>query len=212
MCEKCLPPFRKWKECFSEADSAPEIISEIIPEDRYVHNEIADLKLQVAGILQTLSSFSPADSSSHSPVHHSTPVMSSTLINGTNQNYNDNNEESTEGTSSPKMYCSIGENETIAQPNTRQELSLFITNIDSCVTEADVKTMVCQCIGAPYNDCSRVVKLVSRHFKYGMLDNVSFRIDLNEKWREKALNASTWPCGVKFREFVNRAWKPSWKL
>ena len=77
------------------------------------------------------------------------------------------------------------------------------------VSEAEVKMMVCECVGAPIDDCYKTAKLVSKDVDSRTIDCVSFRVDLNVKWKEKALDAATWPCGIKFRQFVNRTWKPS---
>lgn len=202
MCGDCSTHFRKWKEHSSVAETSKDVPN--VSVDRSLHAEIQELKLQVAGILKSLSSSSPTECVSNSVSHHSTPISSSTLIDGTN---NSDAHLLTGRISSERSVTNI--NNALSLSNSDQKLSLFLTNIDSEVSESEVRTMVCECVEAPVHDCFKVVKLVSKNVDCSMIDFVSFRVDLNVKWKEKALDAKTWPCGVKFRQFINRAWKPN---
>lgn len=60
-------------------------------------------------------------------------------------------------------------------------------------------------------DCLKVVKLVSRRTDCRLLDYISFKVILKDRWKDLALSNSTWPNGIEFREFECRrknAWKP----
>lgn len=89
--------------------------------------------------------------------------------------------------------------------------SLLLTNISNDALESDVESMVCRCLGAPMEDCLNVVKLVSRRTDCRLLDYISFKVILKDRWKDLALSNSTWPNGIEFREFECRrknAWKP----
>lgn len=88
--------------------------------------------------------------------------------------------------------------------------SLFLTNIDGRVAEDEISTMVSQSLGIDESNSIGIIKLVSR-WKKDNCDYASFRVMLHDQYRKKALQASTWPVGVMYREFYERpriAWKP----
>lgn len=207
MCRDCSSCFRKWKQEFATESKTSDA--------RSMHDEISALKCQVAGIWKSLSSINSSSSSADVPIHRSTPISStrsSRLLDGTNISYvshatgNDCNEvEDIE--QQPLDRMCLGSSAPVGD----QSFSLLLTNIDSSVSVNDVKAMVCQCAGVPSEDCNNVVRLVPRGVECSALDYVSFKIVLKKKWKCVAMCASTWPKGVKYREFINRktnAWKP----
>lgn len=196
-CEECLNRFREWKSITSPAVPVKE------PELQTVNREIADLKNQVAEILHTLKTIKPNTPSSDYTVHHSTPISSSNLSNGTNVDsacWDVNNSIQPE------------QNNERMRGASETNFSLFMTNIDSRVSEKEIKTMVSQCLGAPETECREVKKLVSKWMNCNATDNASFKVVIDGKWKEMAVKASTWPQGVKYREFVDRPinrWRPN---
>lgn len=88
------------------------------------------------------------------------------------------------------------------------EVQLFISNIANDVTENDIRTMVCETIGA-----ERVLEvkcLISPGKDLSAYDYISFKVVVDEKHRYSALNTSVWPTGVRCREFRDRR-KPVWR-
>lgn len=90
------------------------------------------------------------------------------------------------------------------------EFSLLLTNIDVSATENDIHRMASQAIGIHYPERIAVTKLVSK-WKCHKVDFVSFKIVFDLKFKSRAMNASSWPRNIQFREFVYRSkntWKP----
>lgn len=204
MCRECSSCFQKWKE---SSAVEPET-----SDTKSLRAEITDLKTQVAGILNTLSSITSIDNSTlhTTPIQHSTPVTSTKLLNGTRENYERAKDSGQAEQNKQQLVDPVDPVGGTSEDN--RCFSLLLSNIDSRVSENDVRSLVCQCTGAPSIDCEKVVKLVPRRIDCRTLDFVSFKIVLKEKWKPKAMDASTWPCGVKYRQFLNRssnAWIPS---
>lgn len=198
LCNSCMPAYREWKT--AQMNSTSLDTSSIV-------QNISDLKLQVSKIADALEKITPNGTSSPEMFkRHSTPVTSFKLNNGS------------------RCYDSIGREEHAqTEPVTDQDselvktnddnrcFSLLLTNIDSAVSESDIKAMVCRCLDAPVEECEGVIKLVPKGVNYRLLDFVSFKIVLKWKWKSLSLRESTWPDGVQFREFFNRkcsTWKP----
>lgn len=149
-----------------------------------IMDELSTLKQQVAGIVGAIERITRCVETSTRPVpHHSTPVTSRSSMISTD-------------------ICSTLGNGSF---------SLFLTNIDCCVTEQEISQMVSDSLRAPEAECSTVTKLVPKWKKCEDLDFVSFKVTLSNKWKQPAMTATTWPKKVRFREFVNRCddtWKP----
>lgn len=190
MCERCMSAFNDWKN----AQNKPPPITEI---DK-LHSEISELKTLIVDTLQrTISNDTP---SAGMPIHHSTPVPSSIMC-GTNNTYTNQCDD-------PDMNCNRTEqNDDVHSIN----FSLLLTNIDNAVSESEIRSMVARCLGAPEEDCLSVRKLVSKRIDCSLLDYISFKVVLKKRWKVLALRMSTWPEGIKFREFVystRNVWKP----
>lgn len=78
MCEDCLPRFRHWK-----SHTAAEEMIESGCKKRSVLEGIDQLKRQVAGIQEAISSISSTQNTSTQPLHISALILSSSLMNGT---------------------------------------------------------------------------------------------------------------------------------
>lgn len=194
LCEECTNDFTEWKDVPKCETSEP--VAKLV--DHEICEEISELKTKINKIMVTLSSITCVSNSSVDAVHHSTPISSRELTNGSNTHYDSRCVADHAGNESERM-------------ETEQNFSLLLTNFDVCVREDDVRLMVSQCLGASSADCKTVKKLVPIGVDYNSLDYVSFRIILNEKWRTIAMRSSTWPKSIKFREFVKRqhaTWKP----
>lgn len=190
LCGGCSAAFGKWK-----TDFQPE---PVVSLPNPVEAEIAELKFQVTNILDTLATIK-TNLSTCSPPVSSTPVASSTLFDGTNDNKRG-------------CFCDTNTSQIDASvKNDSKDFSLFLTNVNSSTTVEEICAIVSRCLGAPTIECRQIKKLVPKWVDCKTLEYVSFKIDLNEKWKSLALTASTWPRGIKFREFWSRSnctWKP----
>lgn len=96
-----------------------------------------------------------------------------------------------------------------SQANNNSHLQLFISNIASDVTDDELGTMVCGTLGTDH--VLSVKRLVSPWKDTSTLEYVSFKVIVNEQYRNCALNLSNWPTGVRCREFKNYSysvWRP----
>lgn len=187
MCDACLFKFRS----LCERASTDSPIDPAQPKP--IDDEVRDLKIVVAGILDTLSKIAPAAVTNDCGLLHSTPVST--------------NLPSDEISTS---VSNVG-NDQLSHSAESNDLSLFISNIDSSVSENDVCTMVSRALGTHVPERINVLKLVSKLENRQPPDFISFKVSLHKKWKFKALNSAIWPRYVKCREFVprhNLTWKP----
>lgn len=192
LCNSCLSSFNDWKS---------STMDPTMPDATGMNQDISELKIQVSRIIDALDKITPNESSFAGAVlRNSTPVTTSSLLNGTNVSY-----ECIGGCDQREQ------NGELEETMDRRSFSLLLTNIDSAVSEGDIKSMVCRCLDAPVDDCEHVVKLVPKRIDCRFLDYVSFKVVIKWKWKTLALRASTWPNGIQFREFLCRqsnTWKP----
>lgn len=200
MCDQCLLDFCTVRD----ANSSNEIIREEDIETCCKHQttcetEIEELKEKVDNIIYTLAAMATQNTQLQPTPdngHHSTPVSTSVhfsnLLNGT-KNGNE----------------SMSDNSDLAQSDFDDTFSLFVTNIDRAAKETDVERLVCSCLNIVDSSNIRVRRLVSKQRLHEQ-DYISFKIVLDKKLKPLAMNPSTWPRNVKFREFENRRtfWKP----
>lgn len=78
---------------------------------------------------------------------------------------------------------------------------VYLSRIDPKATEDDILTLATECI--PCDEPIEVRKLVKKDADLKSMRFISFKIGIDEKYREVALSAETWPDGVYFREFVD---------
>lgn len=153
-----------------------------------ISTELEEIKSQIAtinSVVAKLTPIAPFDSTHR----HSTPNGSPKSLDNTNA-------------------CS-----TYHYPRHSPEdsFALLLTNIDKRVTEKEIVCLVSESLCAPQPECMDVTKLVSNWKNCEDLDYISFKIVLHNRWKLSAMEASTWPREVKFREFTrkkNATWKP----
>lgn len=78
---------------------------------------------------------------------------------------------------------------------------IFLSRIAVSATEDDILALATECI--PCDEPIEVRKLVKKDADVTAMRFISFKIGVDEKYREVALSADTWPDGIFFREFVN---------
>lgn len=88
--------------------------------------------------------------------------------------------------------------------------ALFLTNIECHTTEDDISRLVCESLDIANMKNVKVRKLVPKGKTNDELVFVSFKVGLEAELKTIALKPSTWPRGIKYREFVSRnvTWKP----
>lgn len=160
---------------------------------------LTELKCQVSLLMETLQRITPHVSSP--AILHSTPIVSDVLPKKTNDRSKNESERG------HVAQCTMKEKSS----DDDRSFSLLLTNIDCDTSEDDVRTLVHRCLGVTFKENIKVVKLVSKRMDYSLLDYISFKIMLNSKYKNIAMLPSTWPPGIRFREFRCRTietWKP----
>lgn len=191
MCDECMVKFRRMSGGTWLTSSADSI------KGKAIDDEIRDLKTTVAGILETLSKLAATPVLNDRAPLHSTPVS-------TNMQFD-------EMTTSDTDASNVGNEQQSSQYTERDDFSLFISNIDSSVSERDIQRMVCLALNTPDPEHIDVSKLVSKWNNSHPPDFISFKVTLNKKWKDQAMNPLIWPKYVKFREFFTRhnvTWRP----
>lgn len=193
MCDACMDKFRKMR------DSIRPYSDNDVKNTKTIENEVQELKNTVTDILATLSKLvSTTSTTDDAELLHSTPNSLPTLCNGTN------------GCVAAELTDEENLQHVRATTN-EDNFSLFLSNIDPCATEWDVRSMVSRCLGVSEPERLDVTKLTKNWNNTRALDFVSFKVVLSKKWKTNALNSSTWPVKIKIKEIIykhNETWRP----
>lgn len=167
-----------------------------------IEDEVHELKDAVSEIRHTIAKIVHVGSTGDPPVLHSTPVSSIKLLDGTNRtNACDTTTRNDEGL---RQQCAAMD---------ERNFSLLLTNIDTSVAEWEVHRMVAQALGSAVDpEHLDVIKLVPQWRNHSSMDFVSYKVVLDNRLKAKAMDPSTWPKGVRFREFVRKrfaTWRPT---
>lgn len=205
LCDNCLKIFRRARDSRNCTEEVATVSNGDVAHNgtqrTTIEDEVRDLKTAVADIMQTMAKLVPGDSTIDPPVLSSTPVSSMKLLDGTNgTNVCCRNENDDAGL---RWQCADDD----------RNFSLLLTNIDASAAERDVRRMVVGALGTDALDpeCMDIVKLVPWWKSQNSFDFVSYKVVLDKRWKTKAMDPSTWPKGVRFREFVRKrisTWKP----
>lgn len=184
ICDNCMVDFCKARDAISGSSETHTSAGISITA------QLEEMKSQIATISNAIAKLNVSVAPNVSANPHSTPVTSPI----------------------PANNASVCTADCTTRPNSRDDFSLLLTNIDRHVTENDIVCLVSESLCAPRPECMMVTKLVPSWKSCEDLDFISFKITLHERWKQSALNANTWPRGLKFREFARRnncPWKPS---
>lgn len=202
MCDECLLDFCSMRDANSE-ECADTEIDDTSSHPSTIESDVAQLKSQVAEITETLAAIAAQSTTKPQQLpyemRHSTPVLSpvqdASLFDGTKTYHNDNSE----GISVSQVHS-----------DKNVSFALFLTNIDCHATEDHISRLVCSSLEITNTTKVKVRKLLPRGRRCDELDYVSFKVTLDAELRTLAMKPSTWPLGVKFREFESRhfTWKP----
>lgn len=76
-----------------------------------------------------------------------------------------------------------------------------MTGLNPLISNSDVQKIVARCLCT--SDAADVVRLVPKGKDTTNLTFVSYKIGLDPNLKELALEPSSWPVGIRLREFVN---------
>lgn len=85
----------------------------------------------------------------------------------------------------------------IAEPR-QEQFWLYLSGIHPSVPDENIKQLAQESLGT--NELT-VAKLVPKDKDIRSLTFISFKIGMSSNLKEKAMSATTWPIGIKFREF-----------
>lgn len=173
-------------ECAFDYYRARDTVPDKTEQPASLVNELEELKSQVSKINDAIANITLSITPSVPIERHSTPATSPKTLENVNA-------------------CST-------RINADETFSLLLTNIDRCVTEKEIAHLVSCSLCASEDECMDVKKLVPNWKNCEDLDYISFKIVLDKRWKAAAMMSTTWPQGVRFREFVNRrndTWKPT---
>lgn len=85
---------------------------------------------------------------------------------------------------------------------------LYLSRIHPSVKSESVEKLVKDCVHC--QDPVTVVPLVKRGADTSRMSFISFKVGMDSKFRETALNSDTWPQGILFREFEGTGSKNMW--
>lgn len=156
-----------------------------------ITNEIAkmsDLMNQLNVTIGSLLNTSESTSNTEMPsVSDKVPLLSSTKV-------------WPDVSTAKRVHNSDEENKTF---------KLYISNIANDVTEEEVKQMISEAISVENIHAINCLKPPWRDVS--TMDFVSYKVVIDRKYRSEALNSSSWPKGIRCREFKDHAvttWRP----
>uniref|UniRef100_A0A182J088 Uncharacterized protein n=1 Tax=Anopheles atroparvus TaxID=41427 RepID=A0A182J088_ANOAO len=85
-------------------------------------------------------------------------------------------------------------------PPTEAKFWLYLTRIAPSVPLAEVEAFAREQLGT---EDATVVRLLAKDRDPSTLSFISYKVGLSPELRDKALDPTTWPCGMVFREFAD---------
>lgn len=80
---------------------------------------------------------------------------------------------------------------------------LYLSGINPLATNSDVQKIVCRCLDVA--ESSEVIRLVPKDKDVTKLSFVSYKVGLDPALKTLALDPSSWPAGLFFREFIDHS-------
>lgn len=93
-----------------------------------------------------------------------------------------------------------------------ETLDLFLSNIVQDVTDNEMQDLVRDVLEAL--ESVFIKRLVPAWKDQSSMDYVSFKVELHQKYRINALKSTSWPRGIRCREFKNNChntWRPAYR-
>lgn len=110
-----------------------------------------------------------------------------------------------------KILRGTGQSSSSFAVNSDNKFWLYLTKISPDVTEDDIKNLTKSCLKV---DDAVVKALVPKGRPVSTMSFISFKVGISEALKAKAMDTSTWPPEIQFREFIDNSpitqhfWKP----
>lgn len=198
LCDDCLSDFhRSQRKQQSELDQQEDTVL------RSVTGALNAISTKVAEIMQLIPMVNSIENPERTEIapSHSTPIHSMLLQKGSKI------DTSFCKTRTSRMNLSA----TNSACRNEEMFSLFLSNIDEKVTEEEVSDLVSQSLGIDECSSINIVKLVPK-WSTDFRDYASFKVTLHDQYKNRALQASTWPTGIMYRKFYEKprnTWRPT---
>lgn len=203
LCDDCLDVFNNQVSRQMQSDcSSVNIEVEIIDMKEKLVSITDSLSTLISKQVPTVARVSQEDTfnSIQRPTHQSTPL--SKLNCGSRMNAS---------TTTNNTHSSSNANSLILDRS--NDFSLFLSNIDCTVSQQEATRMVIESLGInEVTEKIEIVKLVPKWNVHNYSQYTSYKVVIDGKYKQKALETNTWPVDVMFREFFNyprRTWKPT---
>lgn len=203
-CYTCLTLFRK-RHC-----SAANTYSATIQTEDNVGSSIIKLQEEVHHLKNNMSTIQKliAESQSTDSADYGRPTTSTPMSN------NSRTVRSLATTRSPDTFkLRIGSRamdaSSFSSSNAHKTFWMIFTRVAKHVTIDDISRMVSKCL--KLNDSPAVTELIPRWMNSADVLYTSFKVGLDWSLKDEALDESTWPQGLQFREFFPRTlpfWEP----
>lgn len=199
-CDECLPKLWEIKnrENVNPEHSPDSVISH--DANTSMEAQIVKLNADIANINETLkdvisrSNIRDGKSVAHCTLYESSTTQPSKLLCGTKESPTPSFSKCS--TSSPSCSAS-------------RHFWMYFTRIASFTTENDMRNLVRESLH--YDGRISVRKLVPPWKDAATMDYVSFKVGIADNFKDMAMDSTTWPKGLRFREFVNAEssiWEP----
>lgn len=99
-------------------------------------------------------------------------------------------------------------NTVLTVPPPREQFWLYLSRIHTSVKGEAMETLAKECLQC--DDPIHVISLVKKNADMSSLNFISFKVGMDVKYRDVALNPATWPQGILFREFEGASTKNYW--
>nr|XP_029720678.1 uncharacterized protein LOC115262427 [Aedes albopictus] len=193
LCNQCIETIRKQRSDLMADQQDKNGTLPKANEVSRIDGEIAKLKEEIASLHYSLHSITPRveankteDPNAHRPLAESSLLCLS------------DNQQSTQH--SGRLSSAAVEQRA---PNDR--FWLYFTRVKNYVTERQILEFVTDSLGT---DDAVVKKLVPAWKDTLSMPYVSFKVGVDVRLKETALLPSTWPAGLRFREFREDVWEP----
>lgn len=107
------------------------------------------------------------------------------------------------GGTKPSTTCAVA-----IVPPPKEMFWLYLSRIHSSVKAEAIADLAKECLQCDEN--FKVVPLVKKDADLSAMSFISFKVGMDEKFRDSALNPATWPHGILFREFEDSSTKKYW--
>lgn len=208
LCDQCLWSFRKRSnasnnqdsESSKENDTDKQVESSLESTIHLLQSDVAEMKQSLSEFKSLITTSQIASPRSIHPRSSSTPLETD---NAVERNHTVKNNR----TNTSQLL--VGSNNRTTSMNATGKFWIYFTKVAKHVSVDAMKTMVSNSLNlVDPPDVTKIVPLWSNHED---LRYISFKVGVDQCYKKKALEESTWPTGLFYREFIQREslyWEP----